>query len=30
LSGTLGKKIGTPAKSFKTDAGERAYRLTSK
>lgn len=30
LSGTLGKKMGTPVESFKTDVGERAYRLSSK
>jgi hypothetical protein len=30
LSGTLGKKMGTPVESFKSDAGERAYRLLSK
>lgn len=30
LSGTLGKKMGTPVESFKSEAGERAYRLTSK
>jgi hypothetical protein len=30
LSGILGKKMGTPAASFKTAAGERAYRLSSK
>jgi hypothetical protein len=30
LSGTLGKKMGTPVESFKSDAGERAYRLSSK
>ncbi|MCU1338464.1 MAG: hypothetical protein JWO19_4045 [Bryobacterales bacterium] len=30
LSGTLGKNMGTPVESFKSDAGERAYRLSSK
>jgi hypothetical protein len=30
LSGTLGKKMGAPVESFKTDASERAYRLSSK
>jgi hypothetical protein len=30
LSGTLGNKMGTPVESFKSDAGERAYRLSSK
>ncbi|MCU1337761.1 MAG: hypothetical protein JWO19_3342 [Bryobacterales bacterium] len=30
LSGTLGKKMGTPVESFKSDGGERAYRLSSK
>jgi Protein of unknown function (DUF3489) len=30
LSGTLGKKIGTPAESFKRADGERSYRLSSK
>ena len=30
LSGTLGKKMRTPVESFKSDAGERAYRLSSK
>lgn len=30
LSGTLGKKLKTPVESFKSDAGERAYRLPSK
>ena len=30
LSGTLGKKIGTPVESFRSDAGERAYRLSSR
>jgi Protein of unknown function (DUF3489) len=30
LGGTLGKKMGTPVESFKSDAGERAYRLSSK
>jgi len=27
LSRTLGKKTGTPVESFKSEAGERAYRL---
>lgn len=27
LSGTLGKKMGTPVESFKNTDGERAYRL---
>jgi hypothetical protein len=30
LSGTLGKKMGTPAESSKRADGERAYRLFSK
>ena len=30
LSGTLGKKLKTPVESFKSDAGERFYRLPSK
>jgi hypothetical protein len=30
LSGTLGKKLRTPVESFKSAAGERAYRLSSK
>jgi hypothetical protein len=30
LSGTLKKKMGTPVESFKSDAGERAYRVPSK
>jgi len=30
LSGALGKKLRTPVESFKSDAGERAYRLSSK
>jgi hypothetical protein len=30
LSGTLGKKMGTPAESFKRADGERSYRLSSK
>ena len=30
LSGALGKKMGTPVESFQSDAGERAYRLSSK
>ena len=29
LSGTLGKKMGTPVESFKSDGDERAYRLSS-
>src|SRR5580698_435929 len=27
LSGTMGKKMGTPVESFKKNDGERAYRL---
>ena len=30
LSGTVGKKLGTPVESFKKDNGERAYRTSSK
>jgi hypothetical protein len=30
LSGTLGKKMGTPAESSKRADGERVYRLSSK
>jgi hypothetical protein len=30
LSGTLRKKMGTPVESFKSDAGERTYRLFAK
>jgi hypothetical protein len=30
LSGTLGKKMGTPVESSKRADGERAYRLASK
>jgi hypothetical protein len=30
LSGTLGKKMGTPVESFKSGDGERAYRISSK
>jgi hypothetical protein len=30
LSGTLRKKLRTPVESFKSDAGERAYRLSGK
>jgi len=30
LSGTLGKKMGTPVESFKSGDGERAYRIASK
>ena len=30
LSGTIGKKMGTPVESFKSDEGERSYRLSSK
>ncbi len=30
LSGTLGKKLGTPVESYKRADGERAYRLASK
>ena len=29
LSGTLGKKMGTPVESFKNGDGERAYRISS-
>ena len=30
LSGTIGKKMGTPVESFKSGDGERSYRLSSK
>ena len=30
LSGTIGKKLGTPVESFKKSDGERAYRFASK
>jgi hypothetical protein len=30
LSGTVGKKVGTPVESFKKQDGERAYRISSK
>jgi hypothetical protein len=30
LSGTIVKKMATPVESFKSDAGERSYRLSSK
>jgi hypothetical protein len=30
LSGTIGKKLGTPVESFKNSDGDRSYRLTSK
>ena len=30
LSGTLGKKMGTPVESFKSRDGEHAYRISSK
>jgi hypothetical protein len=30
LSGTVGKKLGTPVVSFKKQDGERAYRISSK
>jgi hypothetical protein len=30
LSGTIGKKRGTPVESFKSGDGERAYRISSK
>jgi Protein of unknown function (DUF3489) len=30
LSGTLGKKMGTPVESFKNSDGDRAYRMSSK
>jgi hypothetical protein len=29
LSGTIGKKLGTPVESFKKSDGERAYRFAS-
>jgi Protein of unknown function (DUF3489) len=30
LSGTIGKKMGTPVESFKSAEGDRSYRLSSK
>src|SRR5216683_2448056 len=30
LSGTIGRKMGTPVESFKSGDGERAYRIASK
>jgi len=30
LSGTIGKKMGTPVDSFKNTEGDRSYRLPSK
>ena len=30
LSGTIGKKMGTPVESFKSTEGDRAYRLSTK
>jgi hypothetical protein len=30
LSGTIGKKMGTPVESFKSSDGDRSYRLPSK
>jgi hypothetical protein len=30
LSGTIGKKIGTPVESFKSTDGDRSYRLSAK
>jgi hypothetical protein len=30
LSGTIGKKMGTPVESFKGAEGDRCYRLSSK
>jgi Protein of unknown function (DUF3489) len=30
LSGTIGKKMGTPVESFKGVEGDRSYRLSSK
>ena len=30
LSGTLGKKMGTPVKSFKSSDGDHSYRLPAK
>jgi hypothetical protein len=30
LSGTVGKKMGTPVESFRKSDGERAYRISSK
>lgn len=30
LSGTIGKKMGTPVESFKSGEGDRCYRLSAK
>jgi uncharacterized protein DUF3489 len=30
LSGTIGKKMGTPVESFKSSDGDRSYRLPAK
>jgi hypothetical protein len=30
LSGTIGKKMGTPVESFKSAEGDRSYRLSAK
>jgi len=30
LSGTIGKKLGTPVESFKSGEGDRSYRLSAK
>ena len=30
LSGTIGKKLGTPVESFKSSEGDRAYRLSAR
>jgi hypothetical protein len=30
LSGTIGKKLGTPVESFKSGDGDRSYRLSSR
>jgi hypothetical protein len=30
LSGTIGKKMGTPVESFKSAEGDRCYRLSTK
>jgi hypothetical protein len=30
LSGTIGKKLGTPVESFKSSDGDRSYRLSPK
>jgi hypothetical protein len=30
LSGTIGKKMGTPVESFKSAEGDRCYRLSAK